>query len=204
MASTVGQNVRHLERLAVAMYSSTDANERRVACTQLSKFQSTAESIPQCQQLLEHSSNLHTHAHIHTHIADCHIVLSAAPEAQLLASSSLLELLTSHWKQFEASQTVDMRNYLLNYLAQHEKLPNYVASTIIRTVARITKLGWESHAQHRDICSSIMKFLEVQFCFFVFCFTFTIKQRIPNLCCRAMFGTRSSVWKSSLNLWLRC
>lgn len=144
MESNVG-SVEELETLATVMYSSPDAGQRRSAFHRLSNFQKSPRSLAQCQALLEHSTK---------------------PEAQMLASSSLLELMTSYWKQFQVGQTVDISNYLLNYLSLHQNAADsktFVNAAIIRTICRVTKLGWSADQRHRDICKNVMKFLEVSF-----------------------------------------
>lgn len=64
-------------------------------------------------------------------------------------------------------QRVDIRNYVLNYLATRPKLPSFVVQALVTLFARITKLGWFD--QHKDdfvfrnVVSDISKFLQVVF-----------------------------------------
>ncbi|KMS94401.1 hypothetical protein BVRB_021780, partial [Beta vulgaris subsp. vulgaris] len=85
-----------LEDLADAFYNSQDQGARRQAHIALLPFTNSADCIPQCQFIIDHSRK---------------------PYALLLAASSLLRLLTQFWNAFSVDQTVEMRNYLLNYLA---------------------------------------------------------------------------------------
>lgn len=89
------------------------AGERRQAQAALAPFSTNSECISQCQFILDHSTK---------------------PFALLLAGSSLLRLITQFWNAFTVDQTVDMRNYLLNWLATNcqKDLPPFVFAALIQ------------------------------------------------------------------------
>jgi len=60
-------------------------------------------------------------------------------------------------------QTVELRNYLLQYLGKHvDVLNRELRDSLISTVAKITKLGWFVDQQHKDICNPISHLLQVR------------------------------------------
>lgn len=135
------EQLQQLETLARHMYSpETPVQQRQRATVALSGFTSNVEYIPQCQLLLDHSKD---------------------PYALLLAGASLLRLVGTYWNSFSPEQTLNIRNYLLNYLAAWcDKVPSFVLSSLMQVLMRISKLGWNANPAHRDICSQISKFLD--------------------------------------------
>ena len=77
-----------LETLCRVLYESANASERAHAQQAVLVLQSSAEYIPQCQYVQDHS---------------------ASPYALLVASTSLTKLITSHWNNFTTIQRVDIR-----------------------------------------------------------------------------------------------
>ncbi|CAN0236331.1 unnamed protein product [Discosporangium mesarthrocarpum] len=129
-----------VETLCEALYNSADEGARNHAQNQLLSLQSSAEYIPQCQYILDHSENSY---------------------ALLLASSSLTRLITNHWNNFTSVQRVDIRNYILSYLGTvGPKLTDYVQTSLIQLLCRITKLGWFDDQQHREVVDAVMRFLQ--------------------------------------------
>lgn len=130
----------HLEDLAHKLYNSTAPAERQMAEAELLPYRERPEHIPTCQHILEHSQ---------------------APYALLLACDSLANLVTKHWGAFSTSDRVDIRNYLLDYLAKNgPRLERFVLQSIMRLLARITKHGWFDDPQHREITTQVTKFLQ--------------------------------------------
>lgn len=129
-----------VEAFCDALYSGSDAARRAEAQSQLLTLQTSADFMPQCQYILDHS--LH-------------------PYAQLLASTSLETLVTQFWNHFSTDYKVEMRNYVLNYLATHAAtLKDFVIGSLAKLAARITKLGWFDSPEHREILEEIAKFLQ--------------------------------------------
>ncbi len=92
----------------------------------------------------------------------------------MLASSSLLKLTTVFWNNFSGPQTLELRDYVLRYLANRTaRLPPLVRDQLIQTMCRITKLGWYGDPGHREICASVTLLLKVgrnDVCCVVLCF----------------------------------
>ena len=129
-----------VESLCLALYQGTSSSARAEAQKQLLTLQSTADFIPQCQFILDNSS---------------------LPYAQLVASSSLENLVTQFWNSFTVEQKLELRNYVLNYLAKHaQNLEEFVVNNLSKLLCRITKLGWFDSNEHREIVDEIMKFLD--------------------------------------------
>ena len=129
-----------VEALCHALFLGTSAVQRAEAQQQLLALQSSAEYIPQCQFILDNSSQ---------------------PYAQLMASTSLELLITQFWNNFTAEQKLEIRNYILNYLAiQAAMLQDFVVGSLAKLACRITKLGWFDSTEHREIIEETAKFLE--------------------------------------------
>ncbi|KAF1791887.1 Armadillo-type fold [Phytophthora cactorum] len=132
--------LRELETLCRVLYESGNEAERAHAQQAVLILQSSAEYIPQCQYVLDNSSS---------------------PYALLVASTSLTKLITSHWNNFTTPQRVDIRNYVLGYLAQKgPTLEKFVTTSLIQMVCRLTKYGWFDDEQHREIVAEVTKFLQ--------------------------------------------
>lgn len=129
-----------VEAFCDALYQGADAGRRAEAQSQLLTLQSSADFMPQCQYILDNSQQ---------------------PYAQLLASTSLETLVTQFWNHFSSDYKVEMRNYVLNYLATHaSNLKDFVVGSLAKLAARITKLGWFDSPEHREIMEEIAKFLQ--------------------------------------------
>lgn len=129
-----------VEAFCDALYVGTDAARRAQAQSQLLTLQSSADFMPQCQYILDNSQQ---------------------PYAQLLASTSLETLVTQFWNHFSTDYKVEMRNYVLNYLATHAAvLKDFVVGSLAKLASRITKLGWFDSPEHREIMEEIAKFLQ--------------------------------------------
>ncbi|CAM9433151.1 unnamed protein product, partial [Chrysoparadoxa australica] len=132
--------IAQVEALCETLYNASDEAQRSHAQSQLLSLQSSGEYIPQCQYILDNSKNnfaLH------------------------LASNSLTRLITLHWNNFTVSQRVDIRSYILAYLASNgPQLTDYVVTSLIQLLCRITKLGWFDDIAHRDLVDEVLKFLQ--------------------------------------------
>ena len=128
-----------LEQAATLAYTSANNAERSRNAELLSAFHSNKDCIPQCRLILEHSDNQY---------------------ALLLASTSLLKLITLYHPTFAVQHTLEMKNFLLNYLASKcAVLPLFVLTPLIQALVRLVKLGWRVDAQFSDILSDVSKFL---------------------------------------------
>ncbi|EQC37130.1 hypothetical protein SDRG_05357 [Saprolegnia diclina VS20] len=132
--------LQHFEMLCTALYQSADERERSMAQQSVLVLQSSAEHIPRCQHILDNSTNM---------------------LALLVASTSLTKLITTHWNNFTPSQRIDIRNYVLGYLAQKgPSLEKYVTVSLIQLVCRLTKFGWFDDEQFRELNLEVSKFLQ--------------------------------------------
>lgn len=142
------QQLIQVEALCETLYTGIplklDGNPQPVtraeAQQRLLSLQSNSEYIPQCQYILDNSNSHY---------------------ARLVASNSLIELITVHWNNFTVPQRIDIRNYVLGYLANKgPNLQDFLALSLIKLVCRITKLGWFDDATHRDLADDVTKFLQ--------------------------------------------
>lgn len=93
-------SLAQVEALCEALFNGKSEQLRNEAQAQLLALQQSAEFIPQCQSILDNSVN---------------------PYAQVTATTSLEILITQFWNNFTPEQKLDIRNYILNYLATHGK-----------------------------------------------------------------------------------
>jgi len=131
------EQLPQLEALCERLYNAQDPSERKHAENVLLVFSSSSEYAPQCKAILDNSSS---------------------PYAQMLASSSMLKIVTDHGGS--KALLLDIRNYVLSYLANRG--PNcqvFVITSLIQLLARTTKLGWFEDDQHRGIVDDTKKFL---------------------------------------------
>eukprot|EP00934_Nitzschia_sp_Nitz4_P008361 Nitzschia sp. Nitz4//scaffold85_size83877//26190//29710//NITZ4_005223-RA/size83877-augustus-gene-0.148-mRNA-1//1//CDS//3329559119//8351//frame0 len=124
----------------VPTQSNGETINRNEAQQRLLSLQSSAEYIPQCQYILDKSNSQY---------------------ARLVATNSLTELISTHWNSFTVPQRIDIRNYVLGYLANKgPQLQDFVTTALIKLVCRITKLGWFDDAVHRELAEDVTKFLQ--------------------------------------------
>jgi len=126
-----------VERLCNIIYAATEPAAMKDAQMQVLQLQSSAEFVPQCQFILDNTKLNY---------------------AQLLASNSLEALMSKFWTSFSLEQKLEIRNYVLNYLASHF-VDEFVLTSLLKLMCRITKLGWFDGPQHRDIIKDVTKFL---------------------------------------------
>lgn len=132
--------LQQVEILCNNLYLGTSTQLRNEAQQQLLQLQSSSDFIPQCQYILDNSQQ---------------------PYAQLLASNSLETLITLFWNNFTNEQKLEIRNYILNYLANHSNnLQDFVIGSLTKLVCRITKLGWFDDVEHRELVTEVTKFLQ--------------------------------------------
>jgi exportin-7 len=134
------QQLQRVESLCNDLYNGRDAGKIKEAQNQLSSLQSNAEFIPQCQYILDNSLQAY---------------------AQHTALISLEILISLYWNNFSNEQKVEIRNYVLSYLATHANdSEDIVLNDAIKLTCRITKLGWFDCPEHREIIEETNKFLD--------------------------------------------
>lgn len=85
--------------------------------------------------------------------------------AQLLAATTLTKLVTRNPNALSMQQRLDIRNYILNYLASRPKLAPFVTQALVQLFARITKLGWfetdKDEFVFRNVIPHVRPFVQV-------------------------------------------
>jgi exportin-7 len=133
------QAMFRVEALASRLYNSPNAEERTAAEHELMHISNAPECIPQCQYVLEHS---------------------AVPYAQLVMANALRKLVTQNWNNSTAQQRLDMRTWVLSYLANTgPKVAPFVSSSLVQLLCRITKMGWFEDPSHQKITEEVSQFL---------------------------------------------
>ncbi|XP_044593823.1 exportin-7 isoform X2 [Cotesia glomerata] len=137
------QEVQQLELLCKQLYESQDAAHRAEAEKALVGFQNAPDTLTKCQLLLERGDSAY---------------------AQLLAATTLTKLVSRSAQGLSLQQRLDIRNYVLNYLATRPKLPSFVIQALVTLFARISKLGWfdsdKDDYVFRNVVGDISKFLQ--------------------------------------------
>ncbi|XP_075622532.1 ran-binding protein 17 isoform X3 [Balearica regulorum gibbericeps] len=136
------QSLAELEVLCNHLYEGTDLAQRMQAEKVLLELIDSPECLSQCQLLLEQGTTSY---------------------AQLLAATCLSKLVTRA-SPLPVEQRIDIRNYILNYVASQPKLAPFVIQALVQVIAKITKLGWfevlKDQLIFRDIIADVKKFLQ--------------------------------------------
>ncbi|KAK4814112.1 hypothetical protein QYF61_008207 [Mycteria americana] len=136
------QSLAELEVLCNHLYEGTDLAQRMQAEKVLLEIIDSPECLSQCQLLLEQGTTSY---------------------AQLLAATCLSKLV-SRASPLPIEQRIDIRNYILNYVASQPKLAPFVIQALVQVIAKITKLGWfevlKDQLIFRDIIADVKKFLQ--------------------------------------------
>ncbi|CAB3366026.1 Hypothetical predicted protein [Cloeon dipterum] len=137
------QEVQQLELLCKHLYESGNSAVRADAEKALVNFQNAPDTLAKCQLLLDRGDSSY---------------------AQLLAATTLTKLVSRSAQGLSLQQRIDIRNYMLNYLATRPKLANFVVQALVTLFARITKLGWfdvdKDENVFRNVIADITKFLQ--------------------------------------------
>ncbi|XP_076102861.1 exportin-7-like [Mytilus galloprovincialis] len=137
------QELLQLENLCKQLYETADTNLRSEAEKALIQFAESPDCLNKCQLLLERGNS---------------------PYAQLLAATTLTKLVSRPNLTLPLEQRIDIRNYILNYLATRPKLVHYVLQALVQLFARITKLGWfdvqDEGFVFRNVVSDVTKFIQ--------------------------------------------
>uniref|UniRef100_A0A8C6Y5W0 RAN binding protein 17 n=1 Tax=Naja naja TaxID=35670 RepID=A0A8C6Y5W0_NAJNA len=136
------RNESKLEVLCKQLYEGTDLAQRIQAEKVLVELINSPECLSQCQLLLEQGTTSY---------------------AQLLAATCLSKLVCKT-TPLPIQQRMDIRNYILNYIASRPKLALFVIQALVQVIAKITKLGWfdvqKDQLVFRDIIADVKKFLQ--------------------------------------------
>ncbi|KPJ20599.1 Exportin-7 [Papilio xuthus] len=138
------KEVRQIELLCKQLYDSQDPNIREQAEKAVVAFQESPDTLSKCQALLERADSSYS---------------------QLLAATTLAKLLSRSTTSLSVQQRLDIRNYVLNYLATRPKLAAFVIQSLVSLFARITKLGWFDMVKEeyvfRNVMNDVSSFLQV-------------------------------------------
>ncbi|XP_050559791.1 exportin-7-B [Spodoptera frugiperda] len=139
------QEVIQIELLCKQLYESQDPLVREQAEKAVVGFQESPDTLSKCQALLERADSSYS---------------------QLLAATTLAKLISRSTASLSTQQRLDIRNYVLNYLATRPKLANFVVQSLVSLFARITKLSWfdmikEEFVFH-NVINDITNFLRSQ------------------------------------------
>lgn len=92
--------------------------------------------------------------------------------AQILATTTLTKLVSRTPCTLSVQQRLDIRNYVLNYLASRPKLAPFVTQALVQLYSKITKLGWFENEKggyvFRNVISQVYPFLRVCGHFFLY------------------------------------
>ncbi|XP_042320748.1 ran-binding protein 17 isoform X3 [Sceloporus undulatus] len=136
------QSLAELEVLCKQLYEGTDLAQRIQAEKVLLELINSPDCLSQCQLLLEQGTTSY---------------------AQLLAATCLSKLVCKT-TPLPVQQRMDIRNYILNYVASRPKLALFVIQALVQVIAKITKLGWfdveKDQLIFRDIIADVKKFLQ--------------------------------------------
>ncbi|XP_057397089.1 ran-binding protein 17 isoform X2 [Balaenoptera acutorostrata] len=136
------QSLAELEVLCTHLYIGTDLTQRIEAEKALLELIDSPECLSKCQLLLEQGTTSY---------------------AQLLAATCLSKLI-SRVSPLPIEQRIDIRNYILNYVASQPKLAPFVIQALLQVIAKITKLGWfevqKDQFVFREIIADVKKFLQ--------------------------------------------
>ncbi|XP_060256207.1 ran-binding protein 17 isoform X8 [Ovis aries] len=135
-------SLAELEALCTHLYIGTDLTQRIEAEKALLELIDSPECLSKCQLLLEQGTTSY---------------------AQLLAATCLSKLV-SRVSPLPVEQRIDIRNYILNYVASQPKLAPFVIQALIQVIAKITKSGWfevqKDRFVFREIIADVKTFLQ--------------------------------------------
>ncbi|XP_042861288.1 exportin-7-like isoform X3 [Penaeus chinensis] len=140
------KEVVKLELLCKQLHEASDGVRRQEAEKALVEFQSGqgAATLTQCQMLLDRAQSSYS---------------------QYLAATTLTKLVSRNPCTLSLQQRIDIRNYVLNYLATRPKLVHYVTQGLVVLFGRITKLGWfdgldKEEWAFRNVVGDVSQFLQ--------------------------------------------
>ncbi|CAB3261177.1 unnamed protein product [Arctia plantaginis] len=139
------QEVIQIELLCKQLYESQDPAVREQAEKAVVGFQESLDTLSKCQALLERADSSYS---------------------QLLAATTLSKLISRSTASLSVQQRLDIRNYVLNYLATRPKLAYFVIQALVALFARITKLSWfdviKEQFVFQNVINDVTNFLRSQ------------------------------------------
>ncbi|KAG5446571.1 Exportin 7 [Clonorchis sinensis] len=136
-------DIEQLEYLCEKLYTTDDAELRTQAEKACSSLCERPDCLSLCQLLLQRS-------------AHCY--------AQLVAATALTKYVSNRDAIIPFTTRLELRDYVLNYLAAHVGLEKFVNQALITLVCRLTKSGWfdisGEDGGFRNILTYASKFIE--------------------------------------------
>ncbi|CAG8480838.1 7675_t:CDS:10 [Diversispora eburnea] len=92
----------------------------------------------------------------------CRLLLdnSASPYAQMFAASRLKSLVLDHFSTFSMTEKIELRNYVLTYMAHHPDFQPFVLSSLSQLFATITKVGWFEGEEFKNVTNDLSNFIQ--------------------------------------------
>jgi hypothetical protein len=141
------EKLQQIEKLAEQMFNAPSPADREAATLALNGFTTNASCIGDCRDILQHSRSQF---------------------ALLMATKSLLHLTTRFWNKFTPDQTAELSSYLVTFLGTRcSEVPPFVVKSATQVLARVHKFGFNSHPQHRDLCSNLDNFFNASLTHFL-------------------------------------
>ncbi|GFQ72460.1 exportin-7 [Trichonephila clavata] len=143
------QDLTQLEVLCKQFYDANNPEERATAEKALVNFVHVPDCLPTCRLLLERGDSSY---------------------AQLLAATTLTKLVSRNPQTLTLQQRIEIKNYVLSYLARCPKLATFVTQALVQLYSRLTKVGWfESNKKEhvfRNVIGQLSGFLQgpVEYC----------------------------------------
>lgn len=138
--AAIPHDLAGVERMCEQLYTAQDPATRQQAESALLQLAASPRHLSQCTMILENSK---------------------APYAQKFAAWVLTKLVTKYWAQIGLDERVQLRNYVLNYLANKgPQIEQYVRLELNTLLCRVTKLGWSDGETHRTIVDDVGRFLD--------------------------------------------
>ncbi|XP_071044353.1 exportin-7 isoform X2 [Parasteatoda tepidariorum] len=143
------QELVQLEALCKKFYDASNPEERATAEKALVNFVHAPDCLMRCRMLLERGDSSY---------------------AQLLAATTLTKLVSRSPQTLTLQQRIEIKNYVLTYLANWPKLASFVTQALVQLFARLTKAGWfdtyKKEHVFRNVISQLSGFLQgsVDYC----------------------------------------
>lgn len=81
--------------------------------------------------------------------------------SQLLAATTLTKLQIKTISALNLQQRIDIRNYVLNYLATRPNLQNFVIQALVALLAKLTKYGWFDSSKEEYVFRNIVEDVKI-------------------------------------------
>ena len=132
--------LQRLEHLCEVVYSGGrfPLLEQLDAQRHLIRLQTSSQYLPSFEYVLEHSSNQY---------------------ALLFGAKGVLLVITADWRNTNSAQRIHLQRFLLQRLTRHVDPSNFITKALIHSLCRLTKLGWVSDPELRNITTEVVQFV---------------------------------------------